>query len=116
MRKSKIKKNMEEHVDASIAPKMVAHPQRNEDESEPMKMHENKGVSEDEHVNTPIQELRRSTRVSRPTQKYSHSLFYTLLMNAGEPESFQKVIYCLKKVKWLETMKDEMNSLHLNET
>jgi hypothetical protein len=50
---------MEERVDASVAPKMVAYPQRNddddyEDESEPMEMHENEDISEDEYTNTPL--------------------------------------------------------------
>jgi hypothetical protein len=50
-----------------------------------MKMHENESVSKDEHTNTPVQELRRSTRVSRHTQRYSPTLFYILFMDAGEP-------------------------------
>jgi hypothetical protein len=47
---------IDEHVDTSVVPKMVAHPQGNdddyEDESEPMEIHENENVSEDEHTNT----------------------------------------------------------------
>jgi hypothetical protein len=79
-------------------------------------MHENEGVNEDEPMNTPVQELRRTTRVSRPTQRYSPSLCYALFTDAGEPESFQEAVDCFEKSKWLEAMKDEMNSLHLNET
>jgi hypothetical protein len=49
---------VEERIDASVAPKIVAYPQRNdddyEDESETMKMHENEGVSKDEHTNTSV--------------------------------------------------------------
>jgi len=110
---------VEEHVDASVAPKRVAYPQRNdddyEDKSEPMETYENEGVGEHEHMNTSVQELRRSTWVSRPTQRYSPSLFYVLFMDAGEFELFQEAIDCLKNIKWLEATKDEISSLHPNE-
>ncbi|KAJ4744606.1 Gag-Pol polyprotein [Rhynchospora pubera] len=113
-------RHVEEHVDASIAPKMLADPQAsghdNEDESEPVEAHENEGIIEEEHTNTPIQELRRSTRISRATQRYSPSLYYALFTDAGEPESFHEAINCSEKAMWLGAMEDEMNSLHLNET
>ena len=50
---------MEEHVDASVGPKMLVSPQSsghdNEDESEPVEEHDVEGiVQEEEHTNTPV--------------------------------------------------------------
>lgn len=114
-------RHVENHVDASVAPRMVTHPQDggddHEDESEPaVEAHEDEGISENEHTSTPVQELRRSNRVPQPIQRYSPSLYYALFTDAGEPKSFHEAINCPDKAKWLGAMEDEMNSLHLNET
>ena len=57
-------RHVEEHVDASVAPRMVTRPQDggddHEDESEPVETHEDEGISENVHSSTPVQELRRS--------------------------------------------------------
>ncbi|GJX83280.1 putative RNA-directed DNA polymerase [Tanacetum coccineum] len=59
--------------------------------------------------------LRRSTRDHYPSTRYSaHE--YVLLTNGGEPECYAEAIEDEHKKEWFETMEDEMNSLHENNT
>ena len=37
---------------------------------------------------TPFELLKRSSRIPKPPQRYSHSLHYILLTDRGEPESY----------------------------
>jgi hypothetical protein len=52
-------RHVKEHVDASVAPRMVTRPQDggddHEDESEPVETHDDEGASKNEHTNTPVQ-------------------------------------------------------------
>lgn len=68
----------------------------------------------EEEPRTP--EPRRSTRTSRPTQRYSPSLYYLLLTDNGEPECYDEAIQLEDSVKWESAMKDEMDSLMSNKT
>ena len=65
---------------------------------------------------TLIEVLRRSSRIPRPPQRYSPALYYILLTNRGEPESYDEAMKDRESVKWELTMKDEMDSLMSNQT
>lgn len=68
----------------------------------------------EEEPGTP--QLRRSSRIPRPTQRYSPSLNYLLLTDSGEPESYSEAIQVEDSAKWESAMKDEMDSLMSNQT
>jgi hypothetical protein len=55
-------------------------------------------------------QVRRSERERQPSKRYLSSE-YILLMEEGEPESFQETQIHKDKAKWQDTMKDEMKSL-----
>ncbi|KAE8698301.1 hypothetical protein F3Y22_tig00110599pilonHSYRG00009 [Hibiscus syriacus] len=61
-------------------------------------------------------ELRRSSRIPKPTQHYSSSLYYLLLTDNGEPECYDEAMQVEDSVKWESSMKDEMDSLMSNQT
>ncbi|KAE8693764.1 putative galacturonosyltransferase-like 4 [Hibiscus syriacus] len=67
-----------------------------------------------EEPGTP--ELRRSSRIPKPTQRYSHSLHYLLLTDNGEPGCYDEAMQVEDSVKWESSMKDEMDSLLSNQT
>ena len=67
-----------------------------------------------EEPGTP--ELRRSSRIPKPTQRYSPSLHYLLLTDSGEPECYDEAMQVEDSVKWESAMKDEMDSLMSNQT
>ncbi|KAE8728454.1 FACT complex subunit SPT16-like [Hibiscus syriacus] len=67
-----------------------------------------------EEQGTP--ELRRSSRIHKPTQRYSPSLHYLLLTDNGEPECYDEAMQVEDSVKWEFSMKDEMDSLMSNQT
>ncbi|KAE8704670.1 hypothetical protein F3Y22_tig00110447pilonHSYRG00005 [Hibiscus syriacus] len=67
-----------------------------------------------EEPGTP--ELRRSSRIPKPTQRYSPSLHYLLLTDNGEPECYDEAMQVEDSVKWESSMKDEMDSLLSNQT
>ncbi|KAE8682957.1 AGC (cAMP-dependent, cGMP-dependent and protein kinase C) kinase family protein, putative isoform 1 [Hibiscus syriacus] len=61
-------------------------------------------------------ELRRSSRIPKPTQRYSPSLHYLLLTENGEPECYDEAIQVEDSVKWESSMKNEMDSFMSNQT
>ncbi|KAL5754374.1 hypothetical protein ACOSP7_022594 [Xanthoceras sorbifolium] len=61
-------------------------------------------------------ELRRSSRVPKPIQRYSPSLHYLLLTDSGEPECYDEAMQVEDSVKWESVMRDEMDSLMSNQT
>ncbi|KAE8664704.1 hypothetical protein F3Y22_tig00112738pilonHSYRG00095 [Hibiscus syriacus] len=61
-------------------------------------------------------ELRRSSRISKPTQWYSPSLHYLLLTHNGEPECYDEAMQVEDSIKWESSMKDKMDSLMSNQT
>lgn len=49
-----------------------------------------------------------------PTRCYSHG--YVMLIDVGDPETFQKAMYIDHKKEWLKVMQDKMQSLYENHT
>ena len=41
---------------------------------------------------TPESGVRRSTKISRPLERYSPSLYYLLLTDSGEPECYEEAM------------------------
>ena len=77
-----------------------------------------KGGEEDkENVNsqvdqsTPVAEVRRSSRIIRPPQRYSLTLNYLLLNDGGELQCDDEALQDENLSKWELVMKDEMDSL-----
>jgi hypothetical protein len=64
----------------------------------------------------PTTIVRRSTRISKPRQHYSPSLFHILLTDGGEPETVVEALNVEGSIKWELAMKDEMDSLLTNQT
>jgi hypothetical protein len=58
--------------------------------------------------------VRRSTKVSRPPQRYSPSLFHILLTDSGEPETFVEALKIEDSIKWELAMNNEIDSLLTN--
>ena len=71
---------------------------------------------EQQEPQTPASAVRRSTRLSRPPERYSPSLYYLLLTDSGEPESYDEAMQVDTKQKWEQGMKEEMDSLVKNQT
>jgi hypothetical protein len=87
-------------------------------EKEIPKVLENQNVQQqDQHVpQTPTSVVRISTRLSRPPERYSPSLYYLLLTDSGEPECYEEAMQVDTKNKWEQGMKEEMDSLVNNQT
>ena len=51
-------------------------------------------LDEDPEQVTPPLKIKRTTRVSRPTQRYFPSLYYLLLTDGGEPEYYASGRFC----------------------
>ncbi|KAE8697282.1 omega-6 fatty acid desaturase, endoplasmic reticulum isozyme 1 [Hibiscus syriacus] len=58
-----------------------------------------------EEPDTP--ELRRSSRIPKPTQRYSPSLHYLLLTDNGEPECYDEAMQESASQKWIYRIKEE---------
>jgi len=54
---------------------------------------------------TPESGVRRSTRISRPLERYSPSLYYLLLTDSGEPECYEDAVQVETRKKWEQAMK-----------
>jgi hypothetical protein len=87
-------------------------------EEEIPKVRENKNVQHQEKQvpQTPAIVFRKSTRLSRPPERYSLSLYYFLLTDSGEPECYEEEMQVDTKNKWEQEMKEEMDSLENNQT
>ncbi|RVW22327.1 Retrovirus-related Pol polyprotein from transposon TNT 1-94 [Vitis vinifera] len=76
-------------------------------------------MDDDVHEQSPAAEapldipLRRSTRDRHPSTRYSVD-DYVLLTDGGEPESYVEAMEDENKMKWVDAMQDEMESLHEN--
>ncbi|KAE8703438.1 cytochrome P450 71A9-like [Hibiscus syriacus] len=66
-------------------------------------------------IESSTPELRRSSRIPKPTQRYSPSLHYLLLTDNGEPECYDEAMQVDDSIKWESSMKDEMDSLMSNQ-
>ena len=60
--------------------------------------------------------VRRSTRLSRPPERFSPSLYYLLMTDSGEPECFEEAMQVETRKKWEQGMDEEMDSLVRNQT
>ena len=65
---------------------------------------------------TPESGVRRSTRISRPPERYFPSLYYVLSSDSGEPECYEEAMQVETKKKWELAMKEEIDSLVYNQT
>ena len=72
-------------------------------------------VAPDVNPQTPVAGLRRSSRISRPVQRFSPSLNYILLTDRGELECYEEATQVDESIKWELAMKDEMDSLLSNQ-
>ena len=66
--------------------------------------------------NTPIAEVRRSSRNIKPPHRYSPTLNYLLLTNGGEPACYDEALQDENSSKWELGVKDVMDSLLGNQT
>ena len=71
---------------------------------------------EQQEPQTPASAVRRSTRLSRPLEHYSPSLYCLLLTDSSEPESYDEAMQVDTKQKWEKGMEEEMDSLVKNQT
>ena len=55
--------------------------------------------------------VKRSTRISRPLEQYSPSIYYVLLTDSGELERYEEEMQVETRKKWELAMKEEMDSL-----
>ena len=60
--------------------------------------------------------VRQLTRLSRPLEVFSPSLYSILLTNAGEPKFNDEAMQMDIKIQWEFAMKEEMDSLLKNQT
>ena len=74
------------------------------------------GVTSETEGDSPVAEVRRSTRVPKPNPKYLSSLDYLLLTDSGEPECYEEAVQVSESAKWKVAMQEEMDSLHSNGT
>eukprot|EP00253_Pinus_taeda_P026858 PITA_26858 len=54
-------------------------------------------------LQTPESGVRRSTRISRPLERYSPSLYYVLLTDSSDPECYEEAV----QNKWVYKLKEE---------
>jgi hypothetical protein len=82
-------------------------------EKEIPKVLENQNVQKQEQQvpQTIASVVRISTRLSRPPERYSPSLYYLLLIDSDEPECYEEPMQEDTKKKWEQGMKEEMDSL-----
>ena len=66
-------------------------------------------------LHTPVN-VRLSTRLSRPLEIFSPSLYSILLAGAGELECNNEVVQVDTKIQWESAMKEEMDSFLRNKT
>jgi len=55
---------------------------------------------------TPESGVRRSTRISRPPERYSPSLYYLLLTDSSESERYEEAMQIKTKKKWEKSMEE----------
>ena len=60
--------------------------------------------------------IRKSTRLSRPPERFSPSLYYLLMTDSGEPECYEEAMQVETRKKWEQGMNEEMDSLVRNQT
>lgn len=68
-----------------------------------------------EEPQTPLIPLIKSTRVSRPPERFTPTLNYVLLTDS-EPKTYEESMQIDSKKEWEQGMKEEMDSLAQNQT
>ena len=63
---------------------------------------------------TPV-DVRRSTRLSRPPERFSPSLYSILLTNVGEPECYDEAMQVDTKIQWETTITAITNTTYPSE-
>ncbi|KAJ9548930.1 hypothetical protein OSB04_021473 [Centaurea solstitialis] len=83
----------------------------------------NESSEDEEETYSPVQPqlvesnwVRRSTRVTKPPEKYDPSVNYLLLTENGEPESYSEAVKLKDSFQWEHAMKEEMGSQNKNKT
>ena len=71
----------------------------------------NKNINSQVDQNTPIVEVHRYSRITRPPQHYSPTLNYIMLTDGGEPESYDKSLQDENSSMRELAVKNEMDSL-----
>ena len=71
----------------------------------------NKNINSQVDQNTPIVEVHRYSRITKPPQHYSPILNQVMLTNGGEPESYDKSLQDENSSMRELAMKNEMDSL-----
>ncbi|RDX84970.1 hypothetical protein CR513_33901, partial [Mucuna pruriens] len=95
-----------------VGPEEIPDDEDAEDEPAPEDNHQG------EHTGVPEgddQPLRQSTRERVPSRRYPPSEF-VLLTERGEPEDYCEALAHKDRARWMEAMRDEMNSLKKNQT
>ena len=64
----------------------------------------------------PQPTIRRTTRVSRPPERFIPSFNHLLVTDSGEPESYDEAMQHSSKKEWEKSMQREMDSLQQNQT
>lgn len=70
----------------------------------------------DEQPQTPERGVRKSTRISRPIEQYSHSLYYLSLTNSSESKRYEEIMQVKTNKKWEQAMEKEMDNLMHNQS
>jgi hypothetical protein len=108
------RKSESEVVQIENNPKKVRFELRNKEEED---LYES--TESDEEVEQETLVVRRYERVRKPIERYSlldfHSAF-VLATTEKKPESTREAINSIKGKLWKDTMVEEMESLHKNET
>ena len=60
--------------------------------------------------------VRRSTRLSRPPERFSPSLYYLLMIDYVQPECYEEEMQVENINKWERGMNEDMDSLVRNQT
>ena len=77
-----------------------------------------KAPENQEHQQVPktLATVRKSSRLSRPLERFSPSLYYLLMTDFSEPECFEEVMQVETRKKWEQGMDEEMDPLVINQT
>ena len=60
--------------------------------------------------------IRKYTKLSRPPERFSPSLYYLLMTHSSERECYEEAMQVENKNKWKQGMDEEMESLVTNHT
>ena len=71
---------------------------------------------EQQQVPQTLANVRRYTKLSRPPERFSPSLYYWLMTNYGEPKCYEEAMQVGDRKKWEQGMNEEMDSLVRNQT